>query len=300
MLDLNQIALFVQVARAGSFAEAARRLGMPTTTLSRQILQLEEHLQLRLLQRSTRKLTLTDAGRALFERSAYQVEDIQSAALQLTSERLRPTGTVRIAAPADFFDFYLMDWVAEFLQAHPDVKLEFVLSDGIADVISDGIDIAFRGGELPSSSLIARKLSTAHFSLAASAAYLKARGTPDTLQTLADHDCIRSTRANGRTLWRLVGPQGPEEVEVSGPFCANTVQAQMKAAMAGLGICLLPQTMLLQGLHSGQLVKVLPDHIATRGGFYMVFPSRKQMPRAVSAFADLSVRKLSVLQALTA
>jgi LysR family transcriptional regulator AphB len=214
VLDLNEISMFVQVVQAGSFAGAARRMGMPPNTLSRHIRQLEEHLGVRLLQRSTRKLMLTEAGRSLHDRSASQVNDLTEAARQLAGESQEPTGTVRVAAPADFFDVYLMAWVAEFLQHYPGVQLDFVLSDKRIDLIDEGIDVAFRGGDLPDSSLIARRVGTGSQVLAASPDYLQAQGTPDTLQALSMHQCIRPSSQAPRTPWHLDGPQGPVHVEV--------------------------------------------------------------------------------------
>lgn len=146
MLDLNDIAMFVQVVRGGSFAEAARRLGMPPNTVSRRIQQLEANLGTRLLQRSTRKLTLTSAGQDFHERCAGAVDGLLEAGQELMTGSGEPSGLVRVAAPADFFDFFEMEWVTEFLAAHPRVRLDFVLSDAKADLIAEQIDVAFRGG----------------------------------------------------------------------------------------------------------------------------------------------------------
>ena len=160
MLDLNQMALFVHVVQAGSFAEAARRLGLPPTTLSRQVAQLEDSLQARLLQRTTRKLSLTDAGRTLYDRCAVQIEALSESADVLSGDAYTPKGRIRVAAPAEFFDYFQMDWLAEFLAHYPAVQVEFVLSNGMADFVDEGIDLAFRGsGDLPDSSLVARKLA---------------------------------------------------------------------------------------------------------------------------------------------
>lgn len=295
MLDLNQMALFVQVVQAGSFAEAARRLSMPPTTLSRQVAQLEDELQLRLLQRTTRKLSLTDAGRTLFDRCAAQIDQLRTATSELSGKDQVPKGSVRIAAPAGFFDFFQMEWVRAFLISYPAVQLEFVLSDGMADFIGEGIDVAFRGGgELPDSSLVARKLTTTYLVLAASPAYLAARGTPQSVDDLAAHDCIRPVRpGGGATTWRLNGPQGPTQVAVSGPFSANTGQAQMKAAVADLGICLAPVGSLAAQFRSGELVEVLPGVASAPGGLYVVYPSRRHVPHAVMAFVDMVSQRIA-------
>ena len=296
MLDLNRLALFHQVVRSGSFAAAARQLGIPANTLSRHIGQLESELGLRLLQRSTRKLTLTSAGQTLDAQSSAQVEEVLQAVRQLTQDNQAPSGLVRIAAPADFFDFCAMPWVAEFLAGYPSVQLDFVLSDAHSDLIADGVDLALRAGELPDSSLVARKLGDASRVLAASPAYLAQRGTPATLADLAGHDCIlqgRPGRNAERSVWRLVGPQGPESVEVGGRFGANTAQSQLRAAIAGLGICLLPKNLLALAPQNGQLTPILTGWQKSSGGFYAVYPSRRQVPRAVTAFVDMVVQRMA-------
>ena len=294
MLDLNQMALFVQVVKAGSFAEAARRLGLPPTTLSRQVAQLEDSLQARLLQRTTRKLSLTDAGRTLFDRCAAQIEALSEAAGALTGDAHTPNGRIRVAAPADFFDYFQMDWLAEFLERYPAVQVEFVLSDGMADFVGEGIDLAFRGsGDLPDSSLVARKLASSYLALAASPVYLAARGTPRTVEDLADHDCIRPAKQGPSGTWRLGNAQGSTQVQVSGRFAANTGQAKVKAAIAGLGICLQPIGALRNALASGELVQVLPGVASAAAGLYVVYPSRRHVPRAVTAFVDMTLERLA-------
>ena len=297
MLDLNQLAMFHAVVQAGSFAGAARRLGMPANSLSRHIRQLEEHLGQRLLRRSTRKLTLTSAGHTLDAQSREPLQEVLQAAQQLAQDSQTPHGTVRIAAPADFFDFFPMVWIAEFLATYPAVQLDFVLSDARSDLIAEGIDIALRGGELEDSSLVARKLGDASQVLAASPGYLAQRGTPGTFTELAQHDCILSRRLGRnpeRTVWRLDGPQGPETVEVGGRFGANTAQSQLRAAIAGLGICLLPKNLLSLARQNGQLTQILAGWEKSSGGFYAVYPSRRQIPRAVSAFVDLVLQRMPV------
>ena len=304
MLDLNQMALFVQVVQAGSFAEAARRLGMPPTTLSRQVAQLEDSLQARLLQRTTRKLTLTDAGRTLFDQCATQIDALNNAARALAGESDTPKGSIRVAASAGFFDYFDMTWVQEFLDSYPGVQLEFVLSDSMADFIEEGIDVAFRGSaELPDSSLVARKLATGHLALAASPAYLAVRGAPRTLEDLATHDCIRATSPgatpSAQTTWHLQGPRGPVQIAVGGRFCANTGPAQKKAALGGLGICLLPIGSLQDSFNNGALVQVLPGVASSPGNLYVVYPSRRHVPRAVTAFVEMTVQRVTALMGVT-
>ncbi len=300
MLDLNDVAIFVQVVRCGSFAEASRRLGVPPNTLSRRVQQLEAQLGTRLMQRSTRHLTLTSAGQVFLERCSGAVEGLMDAGEELLAVNQEPSGLVRVAAPADFFDFFAMEWLTEFLVAHPKVRVDFVLSDGRADLIADRIDVALRGGILEDSSLFARKvLDAGTDSLVASPAYVARRGVPATLQDLAGHDCLVFGHPSGKATWRVAGPDGAQaEVQVSGRFSGNTAQALRKAALAGLGIALLPSTLTQRDLRAGLLVPVLPGYHRLGHGVHMVYPSRRYLPLAVSAFIDLVISKMGAMQEL--
>ncbi len=298
MLDLNDIAMFVQVVRCGSFAEAARRLGMPPNTVSRRIQQLEVHLGARLLQRSTRKLTLTSAGQDFHERCAGAVDGLLEAGQALVTGSNEPNGLVRVAAPADFFDFFQMDWVTGFLAAYPRVRLDFILSDAKADLIAEQIDVAFRGGALRDSGFVGRQiLDPRSVGMVASPAYIAAHGSPRTLQDLVDHDCVIFAQPGGHATWRLVGPQGEEEVQVSGRFSGNTAQALRRAAVAGLGIALLPPVMARLDVQAGVLVPVLEQYQPKGYGLNVLYPSRRQLPLAVSAFIDLVIEKLNASDA---
>ena len=300
MLDLNDVAIFVQVVRCGSFAEAARRLGVPPNTLSRRVQQLEAQLGTRLMQRSTRHLTLTSAGQVFLERCSGAVEGLMDAGEELQAVNQEPSGLVRVAAPADFFDFFAMEWLTEFLAAHPKVRVDFVLSDGRADLIADRIDVALRGGILEDSSLFARKvLDAGNDGLVASPAYVARQGVPDTLQDLADHDCLVFSHPSGKATWRVTGPDGAQaEVQVAGRFSGNTAQALRKAALAGLGIALLPSTLTQRDLRAGLLVPVLPQYHRQGHGVHMVYPSRRYLPLAVSAFMELVISKMGAMQEL--
>ena len=292
MLDLNDVALFVQVVRAGSFAAAARRLGIPANTASRRIQQLEQHLGVRLMQRSTRRLTLTDAGASFYARSADQVEALAEAAQEIGEGSQVPSGKVRVAAPADFFNWFRMELIAEFLAAHPRVRVEFVLSDARADLMGEGIDVAIRAGKVLEPTLIARQIGTGRATLVASPAYLAARGTPDSVAALSSHDCVALPQLSGPAVWRLDGPEGPQEVEINGRFHANTVQVLLDATLAGLGIALLPAIATASHVRNGELSEVLPGHGVHGVGLYIVYLSRRQLPRAVSAFIEFTMTRM--------
>lgn len=302
MLDLNDVALFVQVVRSGSFAEAARRLGLPSNTVSRRVQELEKRLSARLLQRSTRKLTLTSAGQAFHDRCAANVDGLLEAGHELMAGSQEAGGLVRVAAPADFFDFFRMEWVAEFLAAHPKVRLDIVLSDAKADLIADRIDVAFRGGLLQDSGYIGRQvLCDGNDGLVASPAYISARGLPGTLQDLVNHDCITFAHPSGQATWRLSGLNGTDEsVQITPRFSGNTAQALRKATVAGLGITLLPRAITRFDLQAGLLVPVLPQYQCAGYGLNVLYPSRRLLPLAVSAFIDFVILKLNELEASVA
>jgi LysR family transcriptional regulator AphB len=293
MMDLNDVALFVAVVRAGSFAEAARRLGMPANTASRKVQQLERHLGVRLMQRSTRRLVLTDAGQTFFAQCADQVESLADAAKQLADGNQEPSGKIRIAAPTDFFSWFPTELITTFLVDYPKVRLEFELNDARADLLGESIDVAFRAGKVIEPNLIARQIGRSRASLVASPAYLSGRPAPASVAELVEHDCITSpTRSSTHATWRLDGPEGEAEIAVSGRFQANHSQAQLRAALAGLGIALLPTLVTAAHLKSGKLLAVLPDHGLDEIGVYFVYLSRRQQPRAVTAFIDFATTAL--------
>lgn len=295
-MDLNDIALFVNVVRAGSFAEAGRRLGVPPSTASRRVQTLETALGARLMQRTTRRLVLTDAGRNFFAQSADQVDALLRVADQVASDADEVAGRVRVAAPADFFNWFPADAVARFAEAHPRVRLEFELNDARVDLLGEGIDVAMRGADRDPS-LIARKLGTSYATLVASPGYLAARGAPALPRDLAAHDCITAPARGGpKAVWRLGGSRrAAAPVEVDGPFQASTASGQLAGALAGLGIALLPAGLSAPHVATGRLKEVMPDFATAASGVHLVYHSRRQLPRAVSAFIDFAATTIGEL-----
>jgi DNA-binding transcriptional LysR family regulator len=292
VLDLNEVRMFVQVVRARSFAEAARRLGVPPNTLSRRVRQLEAGLDTRLMQRSTRKLSLTAAGAAFFERCAPAVDGVLEAGKDLAGGSQTASGTVRVAAPADFLDFFEIAWVMQFLAQHPKVRLDFVLNDARADLIDEGIDVAFRGGAVADEQLVFRRLMPQSFHLVASPAYVQAHGNPETLQDLTRHECLTASGRPGSTAWTLHGPEGREEVNVSGRFRANSARILLKSCLAGLGVGLLPGVLVTAHLRAGRLLRVLPRYRRDGAHLNVILPSSQQIPTAVSVFVEFAAGKL--------
>ena len=291
-LDLNEVRMFVQVVRARSFAEASRRLGVPSNTLSRRVRQLEAALDTRLMQRSTRKLTLTAAGSAFFERCAPAVDGVLEAGKDLADGSQTPSGTVRVAAPADFLDFFQIEWVREFLALHRKVRLDFVLSDARADLIEEAIDVAFRGGVVADGQWVFRRLMSQSFVLVASPSYVQARGLPETLHSLGRHDCVTACARPATVTWTLEGPHGSEEVKVGGRFGANSARTLLNGCLSGLGIALLPSILVVPHIGAGRLVYVLPEYRRAGADLNVILPSSQQIPAAVSAFVEFAAEKL--------
>jgi DNA-binding transcriptional LysR family regulator len=294
-LDLNQVFLFVEVVRAASFAAAARRLGMPANSVSRHIQQLETDVGSRLIHRSTRKLTLTAAGRTFFDRCVAPVSELAQAGQASLDDHKLPGGLVRVAAPADFFDLFQIEWIAEFLTAHPRVRMEFVLDDAKADLVGEGIDVALRAAHLVDRNHVGHKLVTTYFGLVASPSYLAARGLPTSLESLREHDCLPQSNRTGPVVWHLQGPGGSTEIQVSSRFRANTARAVLRAAVAGLGIALLLHPVTATDVDAGRLSRVLPEYRREGADLYAVCVSRRQIPRAVSVFIEFAAGKLRSL-----
>jgi DNA-binding transcriptional LysR family regulator len=292
MLDLNQVYLFIEVVKAGSFAQAAQRLRLPANSVSRKIQQLETDLGSRLIHRSTRKLTLTAAGEAFFERCSAAVSELAQVGQESGEGNKLPAGLVRVTAPTDFFDVFRLEWIADFLARHPRVRLEFLLDDAKTDLIASSIDVAFRAGHLVEARHVAHKLTSTHFGLVASPSYVAARGTPSHPQALSAHDCIPQSNRSGPLTWELQGPDGPSSVEISGKFRANAARVVLRGALAGLGIALLPDSVTTPEIEAGRLVRILPGYRREGADLYAVYVSRRQIPLAVSAFVEFAGEKI--------
>lgn len=249
------------------------------------------------MQRSTRKLNLTAAGQEFFDLCAPAVDGLLEAGKALVRGSQHPSGSVRIAAPVDFLDLFRIEWVAQFLALHPQVRLDFVLSDARADLIGEAIDVAFRGATMQDTDATIRLLMPQYFSLVASPAYLTSRGEPKSVRELAAHDCLTVSNRQGRAIWALLGPHGRENVTVTGRFSANSARVLLNGCLAGLGIALMPTLLIIQDINAGRLVHVLPDYRREGADFHVVLPSRRQIPTAVSAFVEFAAERLQVMVA---
>lgn len=267
-------------------------MAVPPSTASRRLQNLERQLGVRLLQRSTRRLALTDAGQAFFAECADQIDALNQSAQNLADRGKTPAGRVRVAAGVDFLNWFPLDLIAGFMARHPGIRVEFVLSDARSDLLADGIDVAVRAGEMVEPTLVAKEIGSIQWSLVASPDYLARQGMPEAPQELARHDCITRPAIGGSPVtWALTGPEGRVEVAVAGRFQVNTQQAQLAAAVAGLGIALAPTVTTLAHIEQGRLARVLPRH-CLEAGVHFVYPSRRHIPRAVSAFTDFAIEIL--------
>src|SRR6266404_2203261 len=293
MLDLNDILVFARVVEAGSFTAAARLLGMPKTTVSRRIAALEREVGVRLVQRTTRSLNMTDAGRLYYEQSSQALRTIEDANLRLAEARAEPSGTIRISAPAGFAGHFLTSAVFDFLAAYPKTRVELHLTDDTLNLVGNRIDLAFRTGILPDSTLIARKLASMHRILCASPDYRTRRGVPVASADLARHHCVIAGPSAGSAQWVLAGPRGQETVAVSGRFAANEMQAVIAAAIAGYGIAQLPDQVAEALVRDGRLRRVLDDYTTPAGGLYAVYPGSRHVSPLVKAFIELAAERLA-------
>ncbi|MNB77327.1 HTH-type transcriptional regulator DmlR [compost metagenome] len=253
---LNDMALFVEVVKAHSFRKAAEAMAMPNSTLSRRISGLEKAIGLRLLNRTTRKIELTEAGQLYFDRCKRIVDEARLAHEQLGEMLAHPSGLLRASLPVDFANIYLAPLIAEFARRYPGISFEFDLTPRQVDLVSEPVDVVIRMGEPADSNLIARKLASLTRRLYASPRYLELNGEPSDPSELVNHECLRLRKAGK---WQLSHSGEVVEVEVGGRFQLNSVGMLRRLATLDLGIALLPEGIAADDLRTGLLQPVLPQ-----------------------------------------
>jgi DNA-binding transcriptional LysR family regulator len=290
-MDLNRASIFVRVAQTGGFTRAAEAMNLPTSSISRSVARLEEELGVTLLERTTRKVSLTDAGKAFFERARDALAGLEEAnALALDAAR-EAHGVVRVALPAEFGAF-AGSLLAPFLAAHSRIRVELTFTTRGAELVGDLVDLAIQIGRLPDSALIARRIGGATEKLYAAPAYLEARGTPRKLADLAKHDAILFRAVAGEARWELDGPSGMDRIDVTGRVVGDSLQFVADAADAGLGIALLPTFYGERAVTDGRLVAVLPRFSASTPAHVLAHGSR-HLPRRVALVRDHLVETMS-------
>ena len=284
---LATIEAFVKVSETQSFSEAARRLRSSKSVISRQIAALEGELGARLFHRTTRSLTLTEAGRSYFERASRILADLQDANRSVTQLQAAPRGQLRVNAPMSFGLLHLATALPDFLARYPEVQVDMTLNDRLVDLVDEGFDVAVRIGSLEDSSLIARKLAPMRRVVCASPAYLMARGVPAVPSDLKAHDCLCYSNVALSREWRFITEEGrPWPVEVRGRLSANNGDVLRAAALKGLGLAILPTFIVGNDLKTGTLVSVLDRFVAQYATVNAVYPHSRHLSPKVRAFVD--------------
>jgi len=297
---LQAIAAFVKVVEAGSFAGAATRLDVSVSAVSRQVADLEAHLRTRLLNRTTRRLSLTEAGRAFHERSLQLLADLEEAEEAVTATTVVPRGTLKLTASGGFAVRHLAPAIAEFSARHSDLRFDVQLSEHAVDLVDAGIDLAIRIGELGSQALIARRLGLSHLVCCASPTYLARCGSPRIPEDLGQHRCLIYEYAGDANLWRFTDPGGREHaIRVAGPARSNNSEMLAALAVAGMGVLREPDFIVAPAIRDGRLKVVLPDYRPPSVPIHAVYPSRRHLSAKVRAFIDfLVVRGVDELPAI--
>src|SRR2546430_11662617 len=239
-IDLNRVRLFIRVAEAGSFTSAARLCGLPTSSVSRAVAALERELAVRLIQRTTRRLQLTEAGRVYYESVSRALSGMDEAAAAVSELQDAPRGRVRITAPGDLGHWVLAPSLVRFATRYPEVQLEVSLTQRIVDLVHEGFDLALRIGKLADNRLVARALGLVRAGIFAAPRYLKRRGRPRSVADVADHDCVLFRSVSGRAVWELAGPAGRQKIDGRGAVAADDNQVLREAAAAWAGPAPLP------------------------------------------------------------
>ncbi|ODC03932.1 hypothetical protein BFW38_10665 [Terasakiispira papahanaumokuakeensis] len=279
---------FCQVMELGSFAGAARALDLSTAMVSKHVAALEKHLGVRLLTRTTRRLTPTDEGRLLYQQASALLNEWQQLETEVSARAGHLMGKLRISAPMDYGVASLMPSVAEFQQLHPQLKIQLMLEDRRVDLTAESVDLAVRIGLLQDSSLVARTLGESQLSVYASPEYLEREGRPETPADLRRHRCLHFTYTQEGQLWRFRDPSDGSELRehyVSALDC-NNGRALCEAAAAGLGVVQQPDFMMSPYLESGRLVPILEEWMPPPLGIYLVYAHRHHLPARVQAFIE--------------
>jgi DNA-binding transcriptional LysR family regulator len=291
--DFEGLAIFAKVVELRSFAGAAAELRLSKATVSKAVSRIEARLGARLINRTSRRLALTDAGRQLADRAAHILADGEAAEDAALAQATLPRGLVRLAAPMSFGVLNIAPLLPEFLATYPELSVDLHLSDAMVDLIGEGFDAAIRIAALPDSSLVARRLCEMPRHLVGSSAYLNKHGRPKHPLHLAEHRCIGYSYTTTPETWRFTKDGKSATVRPAGPLRVNNGDAMLPALIAGTGVGILPEFILRNALAAGQLERLLPDWSLPSGAVYGVTPPGGPRPKRVEVLGDFLVEKLA-------
>jgi DNA-binding transcriptional LysR family regulator len=287
---MASMAVFTKVVGTGSFSAAAREMKLSQASVTKQIQELEGWLGARLLNRTTRRLSLTEAGDGFYERCMRILDAVEEARSAAGALQTVPRGRLRINAPVSFGLLHLAPVVTEFLKLYPEVSVEMLVNDRVVDLLEGKFDVGVRIGRLRDSSLIARRIAPIRLAVCAAPEYLARHGVPRTPDDLASHNCLEYTYFESRGEWRLLDPAGKEiVVPVSGQYLANNADVLRCTAIAGGGIILVPTFLVGEDLRSGRLTRLLPDYPPPEQALYALYPPGRHLSAKVRSFVDCLV-----------
>ena len=288
MLNLQSLLIFITVVETNNFTEAAWQLGLSKSTVSKKVIALEKELNVRLIQRSSRSFSVTEEGHILYQRCLRIQQEVDAAQQELSKTQETPKGTLRISAPPLFGNTRLTALLPAFLDKYPDVRIELLLSEQHEDLISEGLDLSIRMGELSDSSLIAQSLGTSKSLLCASPDYLNLKGRPQTPADLESHNYLLWMAPNRAGYKQLQFKQGTKRfsVNIDGNFASSDAMAVREAAVAGAGLTVLPNYAIHQQLRLGTLEILLADFPIHEIPFSVIYPQRKHVPAKVKLFVS--------------
>jgi DNA-binding transcriptional LysR family regulator len=293
---INGLGTFIRVFETGSFSAVAREFSTSQSAVTRQVAQLEEHFGVRLFHRTTRKLSLTDDGQALVARARSLLEEAEDLQETFGKNSTSATGLVRVGLPVGAALLIVSDF-AELLRQHPGLSVELVVSEQMDDMISERLDLALRFGQSADTSLVARAIGTINSAPVAAPAYLERYGAPEHPSDLMRHTCIIQDTGPDSTHWLFTGPGGPVNVEVAGALRSNNNLVVRQAALAGHGIALLGDPLILPEIRAGRLYRLLPNYIARRRQAFIVYPSRRHLAHRTRVVIDFLAREFRQLEA---
>lgn len=292
-MNLNDIKVFIDVVEAGSFAGAGKVLDMPSTTVSRKVQMLEADLGVKLLHRSTRKLSMTEAGHQYFQSCQQHLAALEEANEQIKQTQLEPKGKIRITSPLEFAIQYVQPWIVEFLNQYPDISIELDTSDDYINMVEERLDIAFRSGTLQDSSLIARRIGPKKNICCASPEFLtkaKKIKVPEDLQKV---NCLVMGHSIAHNRWHFTKAEQAHHVEVTGFYAANGARLIIDSALQGLGVAYIPIALATPYLKNGQLVPVLTDYDTPTSDMFVVYQFHRYMAKPTRLFVDFVMEKVT-------